>query len=495
MNQILLMLGLNVSGFKAGIKQAADQTKGFEQDWKNLKKIFTVGGIGTLAIGVLRSMASEAAQARDELEKMGEPIPQHIRALSAVDEAFKMVGKGAMIVVGSIISGWMQIGDVIGSTINNLRGISDATQTQYANIAKDAEDTAKRIAKAREDHSPEKIAKAEAELAQVRKDRAFAEADGNTKLNMLLAEQVKLLALVESTGEHSINGATARLALEKNEIEYSKQLAVVKKAEAEAREKGFAEDLEWVKKTDAERSAAEKNRQAALEAENKRQQELYNLQSGKTVLVKDQFETEVAISAQKKDQLALLQAQNEAAGLQNLLLTDQLIIAGKIYGASRDPNDITRSSDAELKELVRRQKEEIARVKGQEGRGPSALADAASGYLIHGAVIARLQTDINRAQFELEQRAQLRGNLNYGGEDFARKKFAGDPLRFDDYVARVTQLQDKTDKTNDLLQDLLNAQRAGGGIPATIESLADRLDRGLANVATTNTAIATRLNR
>lgn len=151
-----------------------------------------------------------------------------------------------------------------------------------------------------------------------------------------------------------------------------------------------------------------------------------------------------ALTAQMKERQALVEAQNEATGKQNLLLTDQLIIMGKIYGASRDPNQIEGASDASLQDLIKKNKAEIAKVMASAGTGATALTDTATGNLIPGSVAARLQTDVDRAQFQLDQRAKLRSDFAAGGEAQARQNFGGDSLQFEALLRQANVNQDNT---------------------------------------------------
>ncbi len=140
-----------------------------------------------------------------------------------------------------------------------------------------------------------------------------------------------------------------------------------------------------------------------------------------------------------------------------------LIIGNKAYGASRSQDEINRASDAELREFVRRQKAEIQSVEATKGRGPGALADAATNYLLQGTVIARLQTDVMRAQSEINKRSGLSRDISVFGEAAARSRYEGDPLRFDQYKQMVTGTQTQQDKTNLLLEQI--KKRLEGGIP------------------------------
>ena len=66
--------------------------------------------------------------------------------------------------------------------------------------------------------------------------------------------------------------------------------------------------------------------------------------------------------------------------------------------------------------------------------------------------IARLQQERANAQQELAFRRTTKRDYEIGGEDYARSRFQGNPLLFDDILARLRGNWDKQDETNDLLK-------------------------------------------
>lgn len=144
-----------------------------------------------------------------------------------------------------------------------------------------------------------------------------------------------------------------------------------------------------------------------------------------------------------------------------------LLVGGRAFGKSRDPEEIKRASDEELRELIRRQKIDMRWVEDQKGQGPTALADAATNFLQQGTVIARLETDINRAMAELGLRNGLRRDFAFGGEDNARSRFQGDPLAFDRLFRQFVEDNRSTQK---LLVQI--DERLKGGIPTlTVDAI------------------------
>ncbi len=169
------------------------------------------------------------------------------------------------------------------------------------------------------------------------------------------------------------------------------------------------------------------------------------------------LKTQKELTVEMQQQQAAVEAQNEAQGKQNLILTDTIILMGKAYGPSHNPDDVQNASTAALEDLVRKNTREIAVIEANKGSGLTAGADAATGFLPQGIVQARLQTDINRAQLEIVQRNKLAGAAATGGEALARKSFQGDPLEFDAAFRRadnggkqadITRVADGLEKLN-----------------------------------------------
>lgn len=197
-----------------------------------------------------------------------------------------------------------------------------------------------------------------------------------------------------------------------------------------------------------------------------RETELYKIQQEireRTLVV------EKGISAEKRQQQAALERQNELTAKMNLALEDTLIIGDKAYGASRNPEQIAQASDKELQELIRRAKQNIAEIKAGENSTLNA-ATAASGFFVEEAAIDRQLTDIQRAMYALDQRASLKNANAFGGEDLARKNYAGDPLQFDSFFQRYVTGQEKAaDRTNQLLEDLNEKFSTGKATVGTID--------------------------
>lgn len=212
-------------------------------------------------------------------------------------------------------------------------------------------------------------------------------------------------------------------------------------------------DIEKKRTEEAAKQTAELKKQKTVKAEIVHQS-------------KEHLKTEIALTEQMRAQQAAIEAADEAQGRVNLLLNDTIILMGKAYGTSRDPASLENASDETLKELIARNRKEIAQIELDKGRGATALADAATNFLPQGAVIGRLTTDIIRSQFQLDQRAALRRDAAQGGIGGARSRFSGDPLKFDELFAKFVSNQDATSRIASGL-DKLN-QQLSKGVPTVL---------------------------
>lgn len=492
MNQIWLLLGLKPEGFRAGLKRARDDTKGFEADWKGLKKIFTAGGIATLALGFLKAFAADAQAARSELASMGEPIPRTTRALAELGDTMDTIKKWTMAFVGFVVSGWQSIGDVTAQVINRMRGVSEAQENAYMAIYEAANQAEERLAKARKENSPEKIAAAEKKLAEARRDSAFQAADTEGKMNILLQENIRLRQLVNTTGEHSIKGAEARIALEKNLVEIRKTDADLTKEQAQ-RQKAI--DDQTLKNWD-EMIRREKAREAMRERLKKAQFESLSLEEQVEALTRSQYELENSIAAaklKKTDTLAL------EVDLAELLLTLD------------DKRSSLAAQRAATEEKTTKEMQKQVAVMGFLVRGfsqfrdasPEALRDLISkneqqirerqfklqldpGNLTSRLDIGRLQQETANARQELDSRESLMRDYQFGGTALARRNFKGDPLAFDEVLQRVTGQWEKQDEANDLLRDIRT------GLTARESSLTQLPDQ-VRDLTSATKAVATQL--
>lgn len=267
----------------------------------------------------------------------------------------------------------------------------------------------------------------------------------------------------------------------------------VKKAEEEAADKAkkvakeaFDEDLKWVKERDKLNKTLKEQKLEALKPEERvlaLTKEVNELKAKQAKYSKEDNEyKEIAVSLNEKNKqiekdradIAKVRADEEKRVLEYTLgqieskkqemtnvyraITEDLLMAGgRVFGPSADKEQIAGASDSELRELIRKRKQDIQFVEGTKGTGPSALADAATNFLNQGSIISRLQTDINRANYQLDLRNKLNADFRFGGEATARSRFQGDPLAFDRLFDQFVKTQSVAEKTLTVQEDILEA--------------------------------------
>lgn len=128
--------------------------------------------------------------------------------------------------------------------------------------------------------------------------------------------------------------------------------------------------------------------------------------------VNEELARQVKIYGEALRQKEVMEALDQHQARQDLLLKDSITLHGKSYGTSLSPEDLQGASNADLKKLIDQDQAEIRKIWREKTSGATALADAATNFLPQGIVAGRLQTDINRAQFQISQRAKAGGDEN-----------------------------------------------------------------------------------
>ncbi|HVT74586.1 MAG TPA: hypothetical protein VHD61_15740 [Lacunisphaera sp.] len=497
MNQVLLWLGLKTDSFDAGKKRVIDGARELGHEWHGLRKVFELGGVLGAARIFFGEIIRNAQEARKHFQEMGEPIPATTRAVAELGDATEQVKDILISVPTAVVAGWVMIGQAVGYAINRIRGYSEAEQNMNEASDKALEETEKRIAKAREANSPEKIDQAEKHLAQTRHEEALARASDEDKLNMLMMDNVKLREAVNSTGEHSIEGAKAREALEKNITELVKTEAALRKTEADENKRQGEESLamyrEQVRLDDKRHEQyldglSGQEKITALQRDvldYKREQSKYDKDS----LEYAQFEVKIGETNReiKKEQVDLAEQLVKAAedrkkleeGIAEAANRTQQAYEAIMFGITNgghNAEQIQSSSDAALAELKRRNDAQLESLRSNPG-------DAF--HYGNSLSITRLQNENARIQAELDTRNRIRTDVTRFGVEGARRQWQGDPLLFDKLVEQFTQTRTESGKQTQLLQDIKTQLTGGdtGNLPSTFRNLADTVERGLGTIA------------
>lgn len=431
-DEIAVKLGIRTTEFKAALKDANVEIAKFKQAGtfgENEGLGATVSGIHhkmralhqfLLAGGLLTIARELFVKGAEYAKTYSGAIDDDVEAMKRLQDATTglsaTVGKA---VVG--VAGFMEkVGLLAGALVYGEDAAAEAMQ-RMAVESKAAFDAARL----------KEYEAAMTSLDKQRRNNAFAELTDRQKTTVLIKEQFDLMG--------KQNG------LEKESSEYIKLQQDIEQKGYEIEKLDMKERLENNKKL----NDLVFGRVEGLEPK-----------SVKTTEVKLKLEKQITAEIQAQNDAQKQQDELSAKG--NLILQDTLIVNGKAYGPSRDPRLIETASEAELKDLVRKAKLEIASIKATEGTGPSALADAATGFIIQESVIARLQTDVQRAQYRLNTLSGIRNTVAQFGEQTARAKFGGDPLAFDSLLATATQQKTEQTKTNQQLEDL-NSRLAAAG--------------------------------
>lgn len=102
------------------------------------------------------------------------------------------------------------------------------------------------------------------------------------------------------------------------------------------------------------------------------------------------------------------------------------------------------TSDATLREIVRRERERVLKLPANSGNLTELISRAGS------------QQRLAAAQAELDVRKQTLYNASVGGEERARQLFKGDPMEFDRFYGQLTSGLNKDDKIIETLEKTNN---------------------------------------
>ena len=194
--------------------------KGFKEMGVSLKG----AGLGLIFAEVI-SLGKEAVQQaqdqRTEYEKLGKPLDAATKSMAVFGDTVHGVKQAAVDAVGFLVSGYTQLGDLLGSAINRLRGINEA-QENIAEAAQRAADAAtERLSKLQqEQHDTDKIAAARKALADLEQQSAYDLLSTNGKI---VALTQKFFDLTEQIN-HTEEGTVAYYERKKALVETTNQL-------------------------------------------------------------------------------------------------------------------------------------------------------------------------------------------------------------------------------------------------------------------------------
>ena len=173
--------------------------KGFKDMGINLQG----AGIGIAFAGFIslgKEAIANAQKQRDAYEAMGKPLEASTASLARMGDAMDGVKKAAVAFVGYTISGYTQMGELIGSTINGLRGISEAEE-KNAEVSERAANAAekRRDAARTEAMDVEKLHAAHKALGESQVAYAASKLNAENRYNALLTDAVRIQEKIHAT--------------------------------------------------------------------------------------------------------------------------------------------------------------------------------------------------------------------------------------------------------------------------------------------------------
>lgn len=399
---------------------------------------------GFAAIRKLREWAGEAIknaqQVRDEMEKIGRPVDNATRTLANFGDGLADVKKLAVDSVGYLVGGYTQLGDLIGSGINRLRGISEAQENMAMQGVRALAEEQKAIAKAREENSPDKLAAAEQKLKAAKEATALAALSGQDRLNRLLLEQKEIQKDIDSHAINTVDHINAQVAMEGKLKEIQEQKAKIADDELKAQDqhnnilKEISREEDNIRKIKLDQLPLDQQI-IALKKEESEQIKLVKFYGD-------------ADKLDGSDKLRALQAQEKLLTIQNEIRSKNLEVTKQQAQAEKSTTDAMKqqlstlagiagirtsaqfgnASEQELKELLRRDRAAADRLKNP------ALTHANLGTQME---TARLEVEAQNVAREINLRDTTRGNIGRYGMEGARRMFQGDPLAFDRFVQQI----------------------------------------------------------
>lgn len=481
-SSITAYFGGDTKGLREATEEGKIIIKGFSGQAARAFSEIGKGFVAAVAISELikftREAVDEAQKTRDEFAKTGQQITQNTALIAAFGDRLDSVKKLAIDAGGGIASG-------LEAAIRGYQGLIELGMGMSVKEVKEGFQAIDAAAEASsqkkvflEENSAEKIRAADERLADtVRKNQEGA-LQGQAKINLMSEDYNKIVDDTLKLGKDTvayrenlirlstlgaqIDAETLKLEkdrpaalkeslkffediddIEKNNIENQTKLSKIQKEQAEYKESKLPLDKQ------AEDYAASilelknqlKDKEMSIEDQIDKQNQLLELQKGLDTInkeiVEDKLKSEKKITAEKQKQLDLL---NQSTSAQNLLdnKVNHFEFNGKSYsGQSENPEELAQASDQTLSDIIAKSRSQIQELEDTKFSGPSALAEAASGFLHRGEAEDVLHTNIDRAQFQLDQRNALRANDQIGGEDFARQNYTGDPLQFEQVYKQI----------------------------------------------------------
>jgi rubrerythrin len=198
--------------FERAVGRSKGAIKGLDDDVKGAQK--TLGGLAraaapAAAIGAAFYKASKWAQElRDEAQKSGKALDDNVAAGARLGDTFDSIGKGVKSGFATAV-GWAT--KQVENLVYKMAGLDpDAFRAE--------QDAVEKRAKFSEDAK-----KTDEAIAKLRKESAYASADGNEKINTLLADNLKLQHEMDALAETDLKRNDLREQMARNLIKMGEE--------------------------------------------------------------------------------------------------------------------------------------------------------------------------------------------------------------------------------------------------------------------------------
>jgi len=200
--------------------KVSEVTDLIKKGFKDIGVSIQGAGMGVFVALVSKLGAEAVANAqktRDEYDKLGKSVDTSTRSMAAFGDGIDAAKKGAVSMVGFIISGYTQIGDLLGSVINRMRGISEAQENIAQSAQRDADAAVKRLEKLKEEQRDvAKVAAAKQAMIDAEEQAAYDRLDNQGKLQSLLNQNLKLNEQIRNTEKDTVLFYERKKSLQEN---------------------------------------------------------------------------------------------------------------------------------------------------------------------------------------------------------------------------------------------------------------------------------------
>jgi len=359
--------------------KVSDVTDLIKKGFKDIGVSIQGAGMGVFVALVSKLGAEAVANAqktRDEYDKLGKSVDTSTRSMAAFGDGIDAAKKGAVSMVGFIISGYTQIGDLLGSVINRMRGISEAQENIAQSAQRDADAAVKRLEKLKEEQRDvAKVAAAKQAMIEAEEQAAYDRLDNQGKLQSLLNQNIKLNEQIANT--------------EKDTVKYYE------------RKKALQENLNKLKEIG--NTLAEEEKKESEDANNERQRI--------NELIVKANEEETKRLAQQKQITAELKEQKQVVE-ETVVETKKLNAERAItFGVSRE--NVTELSNTQLASLQTKAMQQLSRAEQKQAASGSVYSmekNEAADYL-------------NQIMGEINLRKQFSATANFEGGKYNERNY------------------------------------------------------------------------